>query len=197
MIRTYVAFDASKDMAYYNTLKMWKEHKNIDFNFDNAHTLNSLRDGSNEETIKRKLRERMKESDLLILLVGESTKNLYKFVRWEIELAIDLKLPIVVCNLNGLRTMDNDLCPPILRSELAIHVPFKARILSHAHDNWPASHKSHLAKGTKEARIYIDSVYEKLGLNETEAEKKAKQAERLKSVNSAYALKRLLDNNYN
>lgn len=194
MIRTYVAFDATNDMAYYNTLKMWKEHKNINFTFDNAHELNNLRDGSNEDTIKRKLRERMLESDLLILLVGESTKFLYKFVRWEIDLALELGIPIVVCNLNGLRKMDENLCPPILKNELAIHVPFKARILSYAHDNWPASHKSLKSQGKKEHYIYTNETYEKLGLNETEAEKKAKEAERLKAISSAYALKRLLDN---
>lgn len=193
MTRTYVAFDATNDMNYYKILKMWKEHKSINFDFENAHELNNLRDGSNEDTIKRKLRERMNESDLLILLVGESTKNLHKFVRWEIDLALEKKLPIIVCNLNGSRNM-TDLCPAILKSELAIHISFKEKIITHAHDNWPSSHKAHVKNGVKEPRFYLDSVYENLGLNETEAQKKEKEDARLKALRRAIAIRQLGSN---
>mgnify|MGYP000606112784 CR=1 FL=1 len=43
----------------------------------------------------------MANSKVFVLLIGESTKNLTKFVKWEIELAIKKELPIICVNLNG------------------------------------------------------------------------------------------------
>ena len=45
--------------------------------------------------VKSKLRERMNRSTAVVVLVGDSTKFLHKYVRWEIELAIELGLPLV------------------------------------------------------------------------------------------------------
>ncbi len=50
----------------------------------------------------------MKASDQVLVLVGESTKHLKKFVGWEIDLAINLVLPIIVVNLNDKRHMDDE-----------------------------------------------------------------------------------------
>ena len=36
----------------------------------------------------------MKNASAVVVLVGEKTKNLYKYVRWELELALELGLPI-------------------------------------------------------------------------------------------------------
>jgi hypothetical protein len=54
-----------------------------------------------ELTVKSALRQRMVNAKQGIVLVGEKTKNLYRFVRWEIELAIEKDLPIVVVNLRS------------------------------------------------------------------------------------------------
>lgn len=67
--KVYVAFDADEDMDYYNLLRAWKENENIDFDFYNAHDINNITARANEETIKNKLRERMNNSKLFILLV--------------------------------------------------------------------------------------------------------------------------------
>ena len=66
--KTYVAFDADNDMQYYRTMQMWKANDNIDFDFHNAHKLNNLRLTSSEETIKRKLKERLNNTRLMIVL---------------------------------------------------------------------------------------------------------------------------------
>ena len=62
----------------------------------------------------------MMNSKVFVLLVGEKTRFLYRFVRWEIELAIKKDLPIIVVNLNNKRTIDRSLCPAIARDTLAI-----------------------------------------------------------------------------
>jgi hypothetical protein len=70
-------------------MQAWKANKNIDFNFYNVHDINSNPNLTSEITIKRQLRERFENSKNFILLVGAKTRYLYKYVRWEINEAIE------------------------------------------------------------------------------------------------------------
>lgn len=160
--KTYICFDADTDIRTYRMMQAWNENENIAFNFHNAHELNNLRPFSNEETIKRKLRERMLNSSVAIVLVGNNTKNLYKFVRWEIELAINLDLPIIVVNLNYKKHMDSDLCPEILRNHLAIHVAYGQKIINYALNHWPDSYNKRKRNGDTSTYVYKMSVYKEL-----------------------------------
>ena len=81
--KTYIAFDADTDIKQYYLMTAWKANDKIDFNFHNAHELNNLRSNTSEKQIKLKLKERLKNTKLMIVLLGESTKNLYKYVRLE------------------------------------------------------------------------------------------------------------------
>lgn len=159
--KTYICFDADSDIRHYNLMKAWKEHEHIAFNFHNAHEINNLRDGSTEETIKRKLRERLQNTKVLVVLIGASTKNLYKYVRWEIEWAIENNIPIIGVNINGSKQRDA-LCPPVLRDALAIYIPFGQKTLNFALNNWPSSHYKHKKNGDTGSYYYEDSVYEDL-----------------------------------
>jgi len=145
-------------------MEAWKENENIAFDFDNAHEINNLRDGSSEETIKRKLRERLQNTKVLVVLIGEHTKNLYKYIRWEIEYAIEHNIPIVGVNLNKKRYRDDVLCPPLLHDELAIYIPFGQKIVDYALNNWPDSHFSHRKNGDTGPYYYKDSVFVSLGI---------------------------------
>lgn len=160
----YACFDGDNDIRYYRLMQAWHENESFDFTFKNAHDLAQARDTSSEETIKKSLRLRLNASDVFIVLIGQSTKHLYKFVRWEIEVAISMGIPIIAVNLDKSRSMNSTLCPPILKNELVIHVPFGHKIINYAIKNWPSSYKSHVAKGNKEAYGYKNSVYEELGL---------------------------------
>jgi hypothetical protein len=164
--KTYVAFDGDSDIRYYNMMKAWKQNDNTDFNFYNAHDLNNALDTSTEETIKRRLRERMENSKVFVLLVGEHTKNLRRpYIRYEIDHAINYyKIPIIVVNLNGLKKCDSSLCPPAAREALSIHVPFGLKILQYALENWTTEHYTHVNNGETGAYTYKDSVYDQLGL---------------------------------
>jgi hypothetical protein len=162
--KTYVAFDGDSDIHYYRLMKAWKQNDGFDFNFHDAHDLNSAYDWSQEESIKAQLAERMRNSKLFILLVGEHTKNLRKFVPWEIEQAIKRSLPIIVVNLNGQRNVDKSLCPKGLQSTLSIHVSFNSKIIQYAMNNWPQRHKELQKEGNYEPSSYKESVYQELGL---------------------------------
>jgi hypothetical protein len=84
-------------------------------------------------------------------------------VRWEIDVALELNLPIIVANLNEKRRMDDDLCPPILKGKDAIHVAFKMKILKHAMDYFIDSYST-IHAGHANNWYYTDDVYRELGL---------------------------------
>lgn len=161
--KTYVAFDGDKDIRYYNLMKAWKQSDCTSFNFYDAHSINRAYDSSQENSIKNQLRERMNNSKVFVLLIGESTKYLSKFVKWEIELAIKKKLPIIAVNLNGSKSKDAR-CPKSLEDELAIFIPFGNKIMEYALINWPEWDLKYRLQGKTGAYSYKDSVYHSLGV---------------------------------
>ena len=160
---TYVIFDGDKDYWAYARMKGWKALENIDFDFRDAHDLKEIRDWTQPETVKRTLRERFSTAKQAIVVIGNETKHHYRFVRWEMDTALELDLPIIAVNLNGLLEMDSDLCPPILGSEDVVHVPFKLKIIKYALDNFPDEYHRR-SSSDKGPRHYPKSVYEQLGL---------------------------------
>ena len=164
--KTFVSFDGDHDIHYYRLMTAWNSNDAFEFNFYNAHDLNVARDTSQQRTIKRKLHERLKNAKLVISLIGAHTRFLYTFVRWELEQAVNLRIPIVGVNLNGLRYRDDDRCPPVIRNELVLYVPFKANIIQHAIVNWPSQYESLQKEGKSGPYFYNNSVYENLGIVE-------------------------------
>ncbi|WP_233233460.1 TIR domain-containing protein [Bordetella sp. LUAb4] len=161
--RTYIAFDGDNDIHYYRLMTAWKANDGFSLNFHNAHDLNTARDSSQEESIKRQLRERFAISKLLVVLIGAKTKYLTKFVKWEMEVALRLGLPIIGVNLNGSRQMD-DRCPPTIRDRLVVYTSFNHNIIEHAMNHWPAEFHSLHSAGTTGGYYYNDDVYRRLGL---------------------------------
>lgn len=162
--KTYVCFDGDNDIKYYNLMKAWKENDNLEFDFYNAHDINNLWNGSNEDTIKRRLRERLNNTKLMIVLVGESTRNLYRFVRWEIEMALNMEIPIIAVNIIDDNTRIYDKYPPILRDELVINVQFRQRLIRYSIDNWITENDRLKKQEVKNNRIWVDRIYQELGL---------------------------------
>lgn len=160
---TYVIFDADNDYWAYARMKGWRALRNIDFDFRNAHEINTLRDWSSETTVKPKLRERFRNSDQVIVLIGPNTRNLYRYVRWELDVALELDLSIIAVNLNGMRKIDDELCPPIIRTEFVVHIPFKMAIIKYAMDHFPDEFRRRSASDHG-PRSYPRSVYASLGL---------------------------------
>ena len=70
------------------------------------------------------------------MLIGEDTRYKYKYVRWEVEVALEKGCTIIGVNLNGSKQLDENRCPPIIRDVGAIFVPFSPRIIAYALQNW-------------------------------------------------------------
>lgn len=139
----YVVFDGDNDKWAYGFLNGWKANKNIDFDYQDAHDLDTMTGrAQDEQYVKSKLKERMNKSSAVIVLVGEKTKNLYKYVRWELELALELGLPIIAANLNKTNGQDDNLCPAIIRGKASVvHVPYLLEPIKYAMSNFPSFYR--------------------------------------------------------
>ena len=162
--KVFVSFDGDNDIHYYRLMQAWKQNNRISFEFFDAHDINTARDTSKEQTIKRRLSERLSNTKTVVSLIGEHTRYLYRFVRWELEQAVSKNIPIIGANLNGTRWQDPNLCPPIIRDELVLYVSFQPAILQHALTCWPAEDRELRSRNQKGPRYYHERVYRNLGL---------------------------------
>jgi hypothetical protein len=163
--KLYVAFDGDNDMRYYRLLQAWRDNDRIDFGFFDAHDINYARDTSQTESIRAQLRERMQSSKLMLLLVGERTRFLTRFIAWEIDYSHRIGLPIVVANLNKTRVYDPNRCPSAIvdGNVYTVHISFERNIVKHAVDHFPGEYRAYKAQGGA-TRYYNQSVYGGLGL---------------------------------
>ncbi|MBF6546979.1 TIR domain-containing protein [Nocardia brasiliensis] len=166
--KTYVAF-ASEDIGYYRLMEAWRDNDNIDFDFYDAHDLYISKDTSKPETIKRNLRERMKNAKQVVLLGSADAKikggDGVSFLAHEIDLIIEFDLPAVVANIKNTRyrKADNSIIPdPLLDADYyTMSVTFQPSIIRYALDYYPSDFHKHEKSGPYN---YKDSVYQSLGL---------------------------------
>ena len=152
--RCFVGF-SSTDKQYFDLMKAWKANNKSTFDFINCQLANEI-NSENEFYIKSLCKERINMSSTFIQLIGEDTKFKYKYVRWEAEIAIEKGCRIICVNLNGDRAYNYDTCPPILNNIGAIFVPFNAKIIQYALDNYEMKESDNWH--------YKDTVYKGLGL---------------------------------
>ena len=163
--KTYVAF-ASEDISSYRLMEAWRDNKNIDFDFYDAHDLFISRDTSKPETIKANLRERMKNAKQFVLLGSAHTKRKggdgVSFLAYEVETMLKLGLPIVVVNLDGDRNVDRNFIPkPILDANYyTVSVSLGSKIIKYALDNYAEGFSNNNNSG---CHYYEPAIYRKLG----------------------------------
>lgn len=132
--RTFVGF-SSTDIRYYWLMQAWKVNQHIDFNFTDCQ-LSSEINSENENYIKNKCRERINMAGTFAVLIGQDTRSKHKYVRWEMEVAIEKKCRIIGINIDGSRRVVDSTCPPIIRNIGAIFVPFSPKIIAHALEHY-------------------------------------------------------------
>lgn len=164
--KTYVAF-ASEDIGHYRLMEAWKANKHIDFNFYNAHDLFISRDTSRPETIKRNLRERMKNAKQVVLLGSTDCKrkggDAVSFLAHEVKVMTEFNLPVVIANLDGGREVNKRFIPkPLLDSNYyTMSVSFQPSIIKYALDEYAVKYPVSDYSGPYQ---YKERVYQQLGL---------------------------------
>lgn len=140
---------STPDFLYYNQLRAWKSADNS-FPFIDAHAKTySVRDGSEWETLKRRLHDRLNVSKNIVLFLSANTKN-SRALREEIEYGINSRgLPVIViypdfkkksdiCCTTGIKKQIRDLWDklPVFRDNMdkvaTLHVPYKKELIKSA-----------------------------------------------------------------
>lgn len=164
--KTYVAF-ASEDIRSYRLMEAWRENQHIEFDFFDAHDLYLSRDTSSRETIKRNLRERLKNAKQIVLLGSADARRKggddYSFLAHEVDVIKEFDLPVVVANLDGDRHIDKSFIPEPFLSAMyyTLSVSFQPKIIKYALDNYVPDYPNKRGRGP---HSYIPSVYTELGL---------------------------------
>ncbi|WMI82112.1 TIR domain-containing protein [Anaerotignum sp. MB30-C6] len=93
---TNLGANTAHDFCYYNTLKMWKG-KDSTFPFVDSHNKNySVRDDSSWDTLRNRLRERLRGSKNIVLFLSSNTYE-SKALAEELEYGINVRgLPVIV-----------------------------------------------------------------------------------------------------
>jgi hypothetical protein len=151
----------------------WREHEHIDFDFFDAHDLNTARDSSLPETIRRRLTDRLANTKQVVMLIGDVTRrkaaNADSFLYHEVRTIKNLGLPIVFANLDQSREVQRHRIPEVLLDEFTVSVSFQAKIIKYALDGYVEEHRANKAerdpaKKIAQPRLYNASVYTDLGL---------------------------------
>jgi hypothetical protein len=164
--KTYVAF-ASEDIKNYWLMTAWNKNENIDFDFYDAHDLYEARDTSQPETIKARLRERLKNAKQVILLGSAKAKSKgsddNSFLAHEIKVIMEFNLPVVVANLDGDRNVDRNFIPnPLLDDRYYLmSVSFQPKIIKYALDDYAPGFSRSDNEGPY---LYKPTVYTSLGM---------------------------------
>lgn len=168
--KTYIAFDG-EDLHAYRLMRAWREHEHIDFDFYDAHDINTALDTSTPETIIARLRERLANAKQVVLLVSDTTRSkaadAYTFLYYEVEAIRRRMLPVVFANLNGSRNVQSSKLPASLASSYyTMSVSWQPKIIMVALDDYVAKFQDNLTANSPKTgpTYYADSVYKEYGL---------------------------------
>ena len=137
-------------------MQAWKANEHIDFDFTDCQLQTAI-NSENEIYIKSRCRERINMAGTFAVLIGQDTRSKHKYVRWEIEVALEKECRIIGINLDNSRKVVAATCPPIIQNIGAIFVPFSPKIVAYALENYEMN--------SSDDYYYKDEVYKELGYN--------------------------------
>jgi hypothetical protein len=159
--KTFVSF-ASEDIHYYWLMTAWNQNARLEFDFHDAHDLNTARDTSQPETICRRLRERLNNTKQVVMLLSDVTRRKAAtpgtFLYYEANTIAEMDIPVIFANLNKSRSAQSARIPQSLLELYSISVPFGIYTIKFALDDFPNAYQQF-----KRSRVgpycYKDEVY--------------------------------------
>lgn len=151
--KIFVSCDGASTWGYFLLMRAWQQTDGTPFNIVYPQSVDY------DENV---MRDSLINSDVFVLLVGDSTRYSERNLS-ELRTAIILKKCIIVMNLNGLRHRDKLRCPSELRETASLHISFAAKIFQYALYNW-----SLFLMGNNDSMMgyyfYSSDVYASLGM---------------------------------
>ncbi len=83
--KVFVSYDHSEDVHYKELLRAWNANTDFDFEFD-LRSPNVAIDSTNASVIQAALTKKIKESEYLLVVIGEKSYS-SKWMKWEINRA--------------------------------------------------------------------------------------------------------------
>ncbi|MFT5752013.1 MAG: hypothetical protein ACI828_001370 [Flavobacteriales bacterium] len=152
--KTYVCFDADQDTRYYDLMKDWEANTSFPFHFDNDYKINKLIGVQSDEEVTNLLKDRLQNAKVLVILIGKNTRNLYKYVRFEIDYALKNFIPIIGVHI-GVPNKQNEVYFPMIKNQMAAYIPFSLKELDNT--------LTHSSKRLKKLKINNNSSHFLLG----------------------------------
>jgi MTH538 TIR-like domain (DUF1863) len=155
--RTFVGF-SSTDIVQYRMMCAWKANEHIDFDFADFQLEQAIA-SEDEYYIKRVCRNKIRRAETYALLIGRDTCTKTKYVRWEVEVAIEKGCRLIGVNLNHSRFKDA-FCPWFFMDKGALFVPFSPCIVAKALEPWKRNPRM---SGQTDNWSFNDNFYTSLG----------------------------------
>ena len=107
--KVFVSYDHSEDIHYKELLRAWDANTTFDFKFD-LRSPNVAIDSIAASVIKASLTKKMKESDYILIIIGEKSSS-SKWIKWEINRAqqSDTKLKFAAVKIKSTNTLPSGL----------------------------------------------------------------------------------------
>lgn len=160
--KIFVIFDFEKDLKLYNEMETWKNSEGESFNLVNSYETYKLLDKEQDEKIKELINLKIEGSSLATIILGQGIKSMRKLVKWQIEAAITLNIPLVVMNLNRIQSVDYDRVPSALKNVLALHTIFDPTMLEVSLHDWVIKFRDFKNNDKKGPYKYSLKTYELL-----------------------------------
>ena len=84
--------------------------------YDGVKFLKSL-DKVSDDELKAAIFANMDLADIVVVLLSKNVKSMRKFIKWQIEYAVNTKKPLISMNCNRLRILDYDVTPTSLTNK--------------------------------------------------------------------------------
>jgi hypothetical protein len=107
--KVFVSYDHSEDVHYKELLRAWDANTDFDFEFD-LRSPNVAIDGTDASVIQAALTKKMKESEYVLVIIGEKSYS-SKWMKWEINRAKqdDTKLKFAAVRIKSGNTLPSGL----------------------------------------------------------------------------------------
>ena len=95
--KIFISYDYDKDKTHKNLLLAWDKNKIFDFSFTDESADTSI-NSNDVDIVKRAISLKINQSDIFLCLIGQYTIQ-SKWVKWEIEKAIELEKKIMAVKI--------------------------------------------------------------------------------------------------
>ena len=105
--KIFISYDYDNDKHYKNLLKAWDANGTFDFSFHD-HSADVSINSTNAAAIKRAISAKINAATYFLCIVGEKTYK-SKWVKWEIDKAVELNRKIVAVKTKSTNTTPSEL----------------------------------------------------------------------------------------